>query len=85
MADHIIIVDISIEQIRMARGLLNISRADVAKAAQISPASYGEIEAGNSDPKLSNFKNIVFFFQGRGIIFHPNGHVNLNSKNKSAS
>ena len=66
---------VSIAQIRMARGFLNISQADVAKAINLSPSSYSAIEAEKSDPKISTYNKIIAYFEKRGVIFRVDGTI----------
>ena len=68
---------ITIAQIRMARGLINISQSKVAKEIKLSPSSYGAIEAELSDPKVSTFNKIVEYYETHGVIFKADGSVLL--------
>ena len=69
------ITDITPGQIRMARSLLQLNQVDVAKNVGLAVRNYSAIEGNISDPKISNVRKIVIFFESKGIIFNPDGSV----------
>ena len=73
-------VNISPNQLRMARALLKLSTVQVSKAVGLTRPAYYAIENGNSDPKLSSFKAIVNFFESKDIVFLEDDQIRLGSK-----
>ena len=66
---------VTVAQIRMARGLLNVSQTEVAKAIKLSPSSYNAIEAEKSDPKVSTFRKIIEYYETQGVVFRVDGTI----------
>lgn len=64
-------------QLLMARKLLNLTQAEVARQLSLNINTYSTIESGKSDPKLGTFIPIVQFYTSKGIIFHQNGNTTL--------
>ena len=67
------LINVTPEQLQLARNILKLTQQDVCKEIKISIPSYRAIEAGQSDPKLSNFKKIVTFYTERNIQFNIDG------------
>lgn len=62
-------------QIRAARALLDITQADLAKLAGISPTGLNNIERGASDPKASTLTAIQQALESAGVTFLPAGQA----------
>ncbi|MBI1273978.1 MAG: helix-turn-helix domain-containing protein [Alphaproteobacteria bacterium] len=62
-------------QLRAARGLLDWTRADLAKAASISPETIKNIEHGTFRPQESTAEAIVRAFRARDVEFTENEGV----------
>jgi|WetSurMetagenome_2_1015567.scaffolds.fasta_scaffold00191_10 transcriptional regulator with XRE-family HTH domain len=60
---------ISAAQCRAARGLLNISQAELAERALISKQSLSLFEVGRTNPTRASMKAIVGVLTGDGIKF----------------
>jgi len=57
------------EQLRAARGLLDWSRADLAKRSGTAPETIQAFEIGASDPKLSTLRKWRLALQRAGVEF----------------
>ena len=57
--------------------MLDISQAQLAKAAGLSPTALIAIEAGHSDPRSSTLRNIQAALETRRAVFSPDGSVRL--------
>ena len=68
---------ISPMQIRAARALINISRAELAVAADISSTALANIERKESDPRSSTLQRIQAALEARGVMFGPSNSVGL--------
>ena len=65
---------ISPEQCRAARGLLNMSQADLAKAAGVAQSTVADFERGARMPIPNNLTAIRSTLEAAGIDFiDPNG------------
>jgi predicted transcriptional regulator len=64
-------------QIRGARAMLGISQARLSVMAGISKTGLANIEAGQSDPKVSTMESIIKVLEGRGIEFLGDDGVKL--------
>lgn len=58
-------------QIRAARGLLNLTQADVARLTGLSTTGFNNIERGRADPKASTLSAIQRAFEEAGVEFIP--------------
>lgn len=56
-------------QLRAARGLLDWTRADLAKAANISPETIKNIEHGTFRPQEATTEAIIRSFRAQGVVF----------------
>jgi transcriptional regulator with XRE-family HTH domain len=61
------------EQSRMARGALEWSMRDLAKAARISPTTVNQFERGYAATNNSTLAAIRRAFEDAGIVFIDNG------------
>jgi DNA-binding XRE family transcriptional regulator len=68
---------ITAAQLRAARGLLDWTRADLAKAANISPETVKNIEHGTFRPQENTAEAIVRAFAAHDVIFMENQGVQL--------
>src|SRR5277367_6756635 len=66
---------ITAAQLRAARGLLDWTRADLAKAANISPETVKNIEHGTFRPQENTAEAIVQAFKARDVEFTDNEGV----------
>jgi transcriptional regulator with XRE-family HTH domain len=57
------------EQLRAARGLLDWSRAELAKRSGTAPETIQAFEIGASDPKLSTLRKWRLALQWAGVEF----------------
>jgi DNA-binding XRE family transcriptional regulator len=57
------------EQLRAARGFLDMTRADVGEAARISPETVKNIEWGTFKPQEGTAQSIIDMFNARGVQF----------------
>ncbi|MER8689380.1 helix-turn-helix transcriptional regulator [Mesorhizobium sp. M1136] len=57
------------EQCRAARGLANISQADLAKAATVGLSTVRNFEAGRSIPVANNLTAMVQAMERLGVVF----------------
>jgi transcriptional regulator with XRE-family HTH domain len=57
------------EQLRAARGLLDWSRAELAKRSSTAPETIQAFEIGASDPKLSTLRKWRLALQRAGVAF----------------
>jgi transcriptional regulator with XRE-family HTH domain len=57
------------EQLRAARGLLDWSRAELAKRSGTAPETIQAFEIGASDPKLSTLRKWRLALQRAGVEF----------------
>ncbi|MDR3448819.1 MAG: helix-turn-helix transcriptional regulator [Alphaproteobacteria bacterium] len=64
-------------QIRAARGLLDLSQDELAKAANLTKQGISKIEDGSVQPRESTLADIVRVFSERGIEFTENQGVRL--------
>lgn len=58
---------ITARQIRAARALLGWSQGQLAKAAEVGPATVARIELGTIDPKASSLKAIEVALKSAGV------------------
>src|ERR1700753_2573440 len=68
---------ITAAQLRAARGLLDWTRADLAKAANISPETVKNIEHGTFRPQENTAEAIVRAFGTHNVVFTENEGVQL--------
>lgn len=68
-------------QLRAARGLLDWTRADLAKAANISPETIKNIEHGTFRPQEATTEAIVRAFAARDVEFTENEGVRKSTSN----
>src|SRR5580698_7491597 len=68
---------ITAAQLRAARGLLDWTRADLAKAANISPETVKNIEHGTFKPQENTAEAIVRAFAVHDVAFTENEGVQL--------
>jgi predicted transcriptional regulator len=61
--------DISAEQLRAGRGLLNWSRGDLAAAAKTTERTVARLEDGDSEPRASTADAIRKAFEKAGVLF----------------
>ena len=66
---------ITAAQLRAARGLLDWTRADLAKAANISPETVKNIEHGTFKPQENTAEAIIQAFKARDVEFTENEGV----------
>jgi transcriptional regulator with XRE-family HTH domain len=66
-------MDISIAQVRAARGLLNWTQADLAKSAGVVLLTVNNFERGAVAVKVDTYDKIVQALMNAGIAFHANG------------
>src|ERR1700735_4252176 len=64
---------ITAAQLRAARGLLDLTRADLPKAASISPETVKNIEHGTFKPQENTAEAIVQAFRTRHVEFTDTG------------
>jgi len=60
-------------QCRAARGFLDISQPELAKAASVGVSTVRDFEAGRRAPMLQNLKAIQAALEARGIGFQEHG------------
>ena len=65
-------MELSVEQIRAARGLLNWSRPDLAKAIGVSPSTIDRLEQAHA-ARAPTLLAIRAIFEGRGVEFVQGG------------
>ena len=58
-------------QCRAARGLLNLSQAQVATTAHIAATTLSQFERGERIPSYNNFQAIIAALESHGIILIP--------------
>jgi len=68
---------ITAAQLRAARGLLDWTRADLAKAANISPETVKNIEHGTFRPQENTAEAIIRAFASHSVVFTDNEGVQL--------
>src|ERR1700722_16512211 len=68
---------ITAAQLRAARGLLDWTRADLAKAANISPETVKNIEHGTFRPQENTADAIVKAFGSYDVVFTDNEGVQI--------
>ena len=68
-------------QIRAARALLELKRADLAASAGISSTALANIERSESDPRASTLQKIQEVLETEGIVFGENDGVSLTRRN----
>jgi predicted transcriptional regulator len=61
--------DITPPQLRAARGLLNWSRGDLAKAAGTTERTIARLEDGDSEPRVSTAQAIKNALEASGVEF----------------
>jgi transcriptional regulator with XRE-family HTH domain len=71
---------ISIEQIRAARGLINWSQTDLAKASGISLNALSNLEKGQAVPRSDTLQAVQKSLEGAGVEFLPGKGVRLRSE-----
>jgi DNA-binding XRE family transcriptional regulator len=71
---------ITAAQLRAARGLLDWTRADLAKAANISPETVKNIEHGTFKPQENTAEAIIHAFAAQDVEFTENEGVRLANK-----
>lgn len=64
-------MSISPAQCRAARGLLNLSRSEVAQAAHITGETIGRFERDEGEPSYNNLRAIRTVLEAAGIVFIP--------------
>lgn len=74
--------DVTFKQISFARKILQFSQEEVAVKLGLTKLGYNKIENGKVDPKLSNFRKIISFFEEQGVVFHEDGNVTLKRSEK---
>ena len=57
------------EQIRAARGLLDWTQAELARAAGLSEVAVKNLERGRTDPRASTLSAIQQAFDRAGLVF----------------
>ena len=62
-------MDISVDQIRMARALKRWTQVDLAKAAGVAKRTIYELERNNLDPQVTTFNKIKKALENAGIEF----------------
>ncbi len=68
---------ISIRQIRAARGLLNWSQADLAKACEVSTTAMNAIDRGHVQPRSQTLKKIEAVLESNGVEFTEGDGVRM--------
>lgn len=66
---------ISLNQMRAARALLDLSQQDVASAIHVATNTFSKIEGGKSGISTSHMKAIQSFYESHGIEFIPGDGV----------
>jgi DNA-binding XRE family transcriptional regulator len=66
---------VSAAQLRAARGLLDWTRADLAKAADVSPETIKNIEHGTFRPQEATTDAIIRAFSAHSVLFSDNDGV----------
>lgn len=64
-------MSISSSQCRAARGLLNLSQSQVARAAHIAPPTLSQFERADKAPSYNNLQAIIAVLETHGIVFIP--------------
>src|ERR1700761_5910035 len=72
---------ITAAQLRAARGVLDWTRADLAKAANISPETVKNIEHGTFRPQENTAEAIIKAFGAHDVVFTDNEGVQLRRDN----
>lgn len=62
-------VKVTASHVIAARGLLRMSQADLAKAADVTPATISRWESGRTHPQEASLNAIVEALERRGIEF----------------
>ena len=62
---------ITASQCRGARGLLNWTQDDLAKAAKVGIVTVRQFEAGNAEPRNATLVVVTSAFEAAGIEFIP--------------
>ncbi|MGE3770977.1 MAG: helix-turn-helix domain-containing protein [Bdellovibrionales bacterium] len=70
---------IEAKQIRAARGLLDWTREDLAKASGVSTPALGQIETENRTARSGSLDKIKAAFENAGVVFTDNSGVKLKS------
>lgn len=63
---------ISLDQIRAARALLDLSQEDVASALRVATNTFSRMESGKSGISVDHMRSIQRFYEQRGVEFIPN-------------
>ena len=72
---------LSSSQLRAARGLLNWSRADLAKRSGVSEPTIHRFENGANEPETRTVEKLLGVFEQHGVEFIDNHGVRLKPKN----
>lgn len=72
-----LMTDISPEQIRAARGLLNWRQYDLAKACGLSAKAVNQLECGKTIPRSSSLRLVREALAGAGVVFLGSSGVRL--------
>jgi len=72
---------ITAAQLRAARGLLDWTRSDLAKAANVSPETIKNIEHGTFRPQETTAEAIVRAFSVHGVVFTQDDGVKFDRSN----
>jgi predicted transcriptional regulator len=76
-----LILALTPEQCRMARAGLHISQADLARRANVAPATIAEFEKGRRTPYDRTIRDIQRVLEDAGAIF-ANGGVTLTAEHE---
>jgi predicted transcriptional regulator len=73
------------ETCRAARGMLDWSRADLAGRSGVADRTIVDFEAGDRQPRAGTMKKLRDAFEAEGIVFLPGTGVKLNRRATSRS